>query len=389
MNSSSITIQDVLKPDLVQHDAAINREHMYILISYSAALVSFVCALVAIHLLMSRARFRRPQLLLAIFFALFATQLALTAIQLATPSVLFGPLKVILVLLLLPIAYLFCQALARPRLAWLVGRDSMHLLPVVAGLGVLAFGWVHLVDILIIVTEGAYAMLLLRLLSSGPSAIELPRRFQKIAFRWGQCFLIYYAFLLIADIAIAVQTSDGRATGQSSAFAISMAGLFIAGAFVGLSAMGKDSIFAWLGEGGLHKSSGPQTLANIESQAFGQAITLAIAAPENYGDEDLTIKKFARRMGVPVRKISEVVNRDLQCSFSELVSQARINAAKEILASPEGRSKKIVDVALCVGFGSKSNFNKEFKKIANCTPSEYRELTDANQVGHGVGPHQT
>lgn len=352
---------------------------MYTLMSYGTAIAAFVCGLTALHLLISPTRFWLPQVLLAVFFGLFAALLALTTIQLEMPDMQIGPIKVAVVLTFLPIAYLFCQAIAHPHNTALTQRDAMHLAPAVAAVAVFLYGDGLLLDIIVLSTEAIYTLLTLQLVLRGRSAIDLPKRFQSMAYRWNQFFLAFYGILLAADIAIAIQLSDGSTARSSSAFVFTAIGLFIAATFVGLGAMGKNSIFTWLETQLPPKAGKPTANAKKNTNSLAQDVVTTIEVPRNYGDEDLTITKLARRMGVSVRQVSEAINKNLACSFSELVSQVRVKAATDFLSSPEGQTTQIVDVAYRVGFRSKSNFNKEFKKITNCTPSEYRQLMRLQQ----------
>ncbi len=357
--------------------------------SYGAAITSFICGLVALHLLLATARFKQLQWLLAAFFGLFSILLVLTTIQLNAPQIPVNQFKIFPTLLFLSIGYLCCRTMARPQRPFSTRKAGWHLLPLALAGAVAIFRPGQLFDILIIVTEVTYVGLLFRLVQPGPAVIDYPRRFKMIAYRWAQIFLIFYCCLLAADIMIAIQMSDGRIASQSSALVITMGGLFIAAAFVGFGAMGQNSVFAWLAEKPPVKTARPSISPDEENRAFTDAVVQTIAAPQNYGDEDLTISILARRMGVPARKVSEAINRNLSCSFSELLSRERINAAKKLMISPEGNSMSIIDVAFGVGFRSKSNFNKEFRKITGCTPSEYRHLAHSERVnsqtsGNGV-----
>jgi len=353
--------------------------------SYGAAITSFICGLVALHLLFATARFKQLQWLLAAFFGLFSVLLVLTTIQLNAPQIRVNQIKIFSTLLFLSVGYLCCRTMARPRHLFSVEKVGWHLLPIALAGAVAVFSPGQLFDVVVIVVEVAYVALLVRLVAPGPSAIDYPRRFQMIAYRWTQIFLIFYCCLLVADIAIAIQMSDGRLVGQSSALVVTMGGLFIVAAFVGLGAMGQNSVFAWLTEKPPVRTAKPPISPDEESRAFTTTVVQTIAAPQNYGDEDLTITKLAKRMGVPARKVSEAINRDLSCSFSELLSRERIKAAKKLMETSDGRGMSIIDVAFEVGFRSKSNFNKEFKKITGCTPSEYRGLAHSGRTDNDIG----
>ena len=63
-----------------------------------------------------------------------------------------------------------------------------------------------------------------------------------------------------------------------------------------------------------------------------------------------------------------------QCSgynFYDYLCYLRIKSAENLLIHP---GVSITEIALQSGFTSLSTFNRIFKKIKNCTPSEYRNL---------------
>ncbi|WMC93327.1 helix-turn-helix transcriptional regulator [Kineothrix sp. MB12-C1] len=67
-----------------------------------------------------------------------------------------------------------------------------------------------------------------------------------------------------------------------------------------------------------------------------------------------------------------------QCSgqnFYDYLCYKRIKSAELLLVHPE---ITITEIALQSGFSSISTFNRTFKKLKNCTPSEYRALYCAN-----------
>jgi transcriptional regulator GlxA family with amidase domain len=58
-------------------------------------------------------------------------------------------------------------------------------------------------------------------------------------------------------------------------------------------------------------------------------------------------------------------------SFYQYLKRIRIKKAETLLLTPE---LPIAKIALDVGFESISAFNKAFKEIKHCTPSEYKKL---------------
>ena len=85
--------------------------------------------------------------------------------------------------------------------------------------------------------------------------------------------------------------------------------------------------------------------------------------------EDLTLRRLSRRLSLPDRRISEAVNRLRGVNLSQFVNEHRIRDACVLLQDTD---QSILQIALAVGFASKSNFNREFQRVIGQTPSGWR-----------------
>jgi AraC-like DNA-binding protein len=88
-------------------------------------------------------------------------------------------------------------------------------------------------------------------------------------------------------------------------------------------------------------------------------------------DPLLTMPKMASAVGVKPNQLSFALNRHIGKSFFDYVNEFRIDEAKHRLVQEPDRT--ILDIAIEVGFNSKSTFNLAFKKITGLTPSAYRQ----------------
>ncbi|WP_404421671.1 helix-turn-helix domain-containing protein [Thalassospira australica] len=95
-----------------------------------------------------------------------------------------------------------------------------------------------------------------------------------------------------------------------------------------------------------------------------------VAARELMFDPLLTMPKLANAVGATPNHLSFVLNQHLGKSFFDFVNQVRTNEASRLLIEEPDRT--ILDIAISVGFNSKSTFNLAFKKITGKTPSAYR-----------------
>jgi YesN/AraC family two-component response regulator len=93
---------------------------------------------------------------------------------------------------------------------------------------------------------------------------------------------------------------------------------------------------------------------------------------ENYAQK-LKLIDIAEQVYVSQWHLSRLLNHHTGHSFSDLLNQARIDKAKNLLADP---SLRIGDIAELVGFQDLTHFTKVFKKQEGITANEYRNKSD-------------
>jgi AraC-like DNA-binding protein len=87
-------------------------------------------------------------------------------------------------------------------------------------------------------------------------------------------------------------------------------------------------------------------------------------------DSQLTLRSLCAHLRENPHYVSQVINQDLGLTFYDLVNRQRIQAAMDALK--RGPQRTVLEIALEVGFNSKSTFNAAFRQHAGTTPSEYR-----------------
>jgi AraC-like DNA-binding protein len=90
-----------------------------------------------------------------------------------------------------------------------------------------------------------------------------------------------------------------------------------------------------------------------------------------YQDANLTLPNVAKCLSVPIPVLSQLLNDNLDKSFSLFINEYRIEAAK-ILLSNDKLIKMEVIAEQC-GFNSQSTFYSAFKKITRATPAKFRQ----------------
>ncbi|CUH63760.1 L-rhamnose operon regulatory protein RhaS [Thalassovita gelatinovora] len=91
-----------------------------------------------------------------------------------------------------------------------------------------------------------------------------------------------------------------------------------------------------------------------------------------YTDSNLTLARVARRLSIPVRDVSNAINRTTGENFSRYINGFRIRHAQEALRKTE---LSVTEVMFEAGFVSKSSFNTEFRRVTGKTPSQFRAET--------------
>lgn len=88
-----------------------------------------------------------------------------------------------------------------------------------------------------------------------------------------------------------------------------------------------------------------------------------------YRDVNLNLDRLARRLGVPARKVSNAINQIRGKNVSQFVNEFRVVEACDLLQKTD---QSVTDIMFDVGFQTKSNFNREFRRVTGKTPLNWR-----------------
>lgn len=89
-------------------------------------------------------------------------------------------------------------------------------------------------------------------------------------------------------------------------------------------------------------------------------------------DPELSFTRFVGLMGAPERTVRTLVNQQLgHDHFRAFLNHYRVIEACRLLKT-RGRDEKLIAIALDSGFASLASFNRAFRGIMDCTPSDYR-----------------
>lgn len=87
--------------------------------------------------------------------------------------------------------------------------------------------------------------------------------------------------------------------------------------------------------------------------------------------EDITVDELASIAGFSKFHFARLFKQFTNVSYYDYLTRKRIEHAETLLITPD---ISITEVAMQSGFNSLSTFNRVFKNIKNCTPSEYKGL---------------
>jgi AraC-like DNA-binding protein len=90
-----------------------------------------------------------------------------------------------------------------------------------------------------------------------------------------------------------------------------------------------------------------------------------------FEDPMLTVVGVARRQCISARYLQRLIE-TTGTSFTMRLNELRLQRALVLLTSPEGRDRRISDIALAAGFSDLSHFNRLFRARFGDTPSAVR-----------------
>ncbi|MEQ1952606.1 AraC family transcriptional regulator [Mesorhizobium sp. CN2-181] len=259
--------------------------------------------------------------------------------------------------------------LRRNRLARL--SDMLpHLMP--AGLvAIFVAFWRAPIDIALFAIYLGYGLALLRVARQGPDALSAVR----ITDEWtAQKALIAMAVMLVAtafiDAIVSLDFLLGDGNQARAVLAVaSVLWLAVAGYAATVADNTRPDKETNTTAEDLALSALPASASIRDDEAIARRVDALMLEQHLYRDPDLTLERLARRIGIPGRQISGALNRIYDRNISQVVNEYRVNDAKRRLVATRD---PVTAIMLDSGFGTKSNFNREFLRVTGMTPSSYR-----------------
>jgi len=120
------------------------------------------------------------------------------------------------------------------------------------------------------------------------------------------------------------------------------------------------------------KQSPSLKITNKLTEQYFNTLVEYIKTNKPYLEPNCNIQSVSHKTGIPLHYLSHVLNNKIKRNFPEFINEYRVKQAKQILKSEYSKKITLEAIAYECGYGSKTSFNRSFKKCTNLTPSEYR-----------------
>ncbi|MBY2926119.1 helix-turn-helix domain-containing protein [Rhizobium leguminosarum] len=268
-----------------------------------------------------------------------------------------------------PLAYAGVSRLVRTSRQPLAARIALHAVPAAVILLLMVLRR-DVIDIALVLVFVGYALAILLLMRPGADALRLAP-FEGAVPAYRAIIFAAVALCLSASVDIFVFLDFTWAHGEHALTLISVSNLAvlvilgIAAAAASRSRAPAETVEAVLKS---ETTEDKETIATVDA---------LMEAKKLYRDANLNLDRLARKAGIPARQISTAINRAMDKNVSQYVNDYRIGEACRLLAATQ---KSVTEVMFEVGFQTKSNFNREFRRVTDMTPVAWRERKGGSGV---------
>ncbi|MGN1369391.1 MAG: helix-turn-helix domain-containing protein [Aristaeellaceae bacterium] len=131
-------------------------------------------------------------------------------------------------------------------------------------------------------------------------------------------------------------------------------------------------IYAILGEYYLMNNATAAEMNTLHRQLSGEdAFNRALDHLNKNCMDDLTLDSLAAYAGFSRYTLSRMFRQHTGVTFTQYLSRRRVDMAMELLS---GTRMPVTQVALQCGFNSIATFNRVFREVKGCTPTQYRGI---------------
>ncbi|HKI88491.1 MAG TPA: helix-turn-helix domain-containing protein [Draconibacterium sp.] len=105
-----------------------------------------------------------------------------------------------------------------------------------------------------------------------------------------------------------------------------------------------------------------------------------------YRNSDLKITQISMKLQTNRTYVSQLINNEFNCSFSEFANEYRVIEAKKLLVDQTYKNYSLDYISETVGFGSLNTFMRVFKELEGITPGRFRDDNKVVKQGERLLP---
>lgn len=285
------------------------------------------------------------------------------------------------------VAWLSFRSLTRagPELHW--RRDARHLIPLVVLVAMMLL-LPAAIDACILVIYGIYCAALARLAQRGPEQLKLAK-FEHLRSAHQALWATTAALVLFALLDLLIMADFELNQGRHAPTivnAVYIPMVFLLSFFTAAVSQSrsvepqqKQATNAEPIKPKQSNAAAATTAAELDEtqRQAAQQIMRCLESLMNdqhlYRDENLNLATLARKCGRPSREVSAAVNQLKGINISQYVNAYRVKELGQLLRQTD---KSITELQLAVGFQTRSNCIREFKRINGCSPTQWREAAE-------------
>ncbi len=129
------------------------------------------------------------------------------------------------------------------------------------------------------------------------------------------------------------------------------------------------------------KQQQEQNIREYNQVQLKEQILNLFAVEKIYKNSDLKITQVSSKLQTNRTYVSNLINSEFSCSFSDFVNKYRIEEAKQMLVNDGLKNYSLNYISEAVGFGSLNTFIRVFKENEGITPGRYREINKIKIAG--------
>lgn len=121
------------------------------------------------------------------------------------------------------------------------------------------------------------------------------------------------------------------------------------------------------------KQQPERNLNDYNQNQLKEKLMELFAGEKIYRNSDLKITQVSMQLQTNRTYVSQLINNEFNCSFSEFVNEYRVIEAKQLLTNQAYNNYSLDYISESVGFGSLNTFIRVFKDSEGITPGKFRD----------------